>query len=452
MKKFYAFVAAALMSVSLFAQAPSQSDIASYAKDGHYVACFGTPEDATCNDIVWVGEYNSWNLQDEDIIVCEELAAFPGWYVAVVPVVEGKNNDGKPVQINECGKRNWDWQCGTVEAVAGTVEIKPNGAECDLKGWSVTDPGIVKVTAWKNGVNPCTATCQTFTMTVRVYPPYCEDNEELEPTLKGSWNWDADAITMEFKGSYFEAAIPDVPLNVNFKFNNDAAGSWDNQFEYRIPEDEDNDIPEKWVQFNNFNLDPEDAQAKFYTREGNTLIFDFSDTDNFRYASCGAEPVVPEEPEQVVVGFQLPDPVPAAGVEIIGTFDGWKGTALELSQGMYMGLVEAKPSDYFKIREAGTWSNELLIADAEAESGWRTIGDGELVFGELWQDGADVDASLAGLKVIALNLSSLKWSVDPSQGIENIVLTEKAQKVMVDGVLYIVRDNKMFNVTGTQVR
>ena len=38
------------------------------------------------------------------------------------------------------------------------------------------------------------------------------------------------------------------------------------------------------------------------------------------------------------------------------------------------------------------------------------------------------------------------------QGIENIVLTEKAQKVVVDGVIYIVRDNKLFNLQGTQVR
>ena len=38
------------------------------------------------------------------------------------------------------------------------------------------------------------------------------------------------------------------------------------------------------------------------------------------------------------------------------------------------------------------------------------------------------------------------------QGIENVVMTEKAQKVIVDGVLYIVRDGKMFNVQGAQVR
>ena len=38
------------------------------------------------------------------------------------------------------------------------------------------------------------------------------------------------------------------------------------------------------------------------------------------------------------------------------------------------------------------------------------------------------------------------------QGVENVTLGEKAQKVMVDGVLYIIRDNKLFNLQGAQVR
>ena len=38
------------------------------------------------------------------------------------------------------------------------------------------------------------------------------------------------------------------------------------------------------------------------------------------------------------------------------------------------------------------------------------------------------------------------------QGIENVALTENAQKLVVDGVLYIIRDNKMYNVQGLQVR
>ena len=38
------------------------------------------------------------------------------------------------------------------------------------------------------------------------------------------------------------------------------------------------------------------------------------------------------------------------------------------------------------------------------------------------------------------------------EGIENVVMTEKAQKVIVDGVMYIIRDNKMYNAQGAQVR
>lgn len=38
------------------------------------------------------------------------------------------------------------------------------------------------------------------------------------------------------------------------------------------------------------------------------------------------------------------------------------------------------------------------------------------------------------------------------EGIENVVLTEKAKKVVVDGMVFIVRDGKMFDLTGAQVR
>jgi hypothetical protein len=42
--------------------------------------------------------------------------------------------------------------------------------------------------------------------------------------------------------------------------------------------------------------------------------------------------------------------------------------------------------------------------------------------------------------------------VTGEQGIENITLTEDAQKVLMDGVLYIIRDNKAYNVQGIRVR
>ena len=63
------------------------------------------------------------------------------------------------------------------------------------------------------------------------------------------------------------------------------------------------------------------------------------------------------------------------------------------------------------------------------------------------EDGTvDVDAvNCAGAK-IQCHLG------EASLGIENVVLTESVKKEVVDGVLYIVRDGKMYNVQGAQVR
>jgi hypothetical protein len=44
------------------------------------------------------------------------------------------------------------------------------------------------------------------------------------------------------------------------------------------------------------------------------------------------------------------------------------------------------------------------------------------------------------------------YAARSTEGIENIKLTKKAQKVIVDGMLYIVRDGKMFNATGAEVK
>ena len=49
-------------------------------------------------------------------------------------------------------------------------------------------------------------------------------------------------------------------------------------------------------------------------------------------------------------------------------------------------------------------------------------------------------------------ISNIKIESGSSTGIENVALTESAKKVVVDGVVYIVRDGKMFNLTGAQVR
>ena len=53
---------------------------------------------------------------------------------------------------------------------------------------------------------------------------------------------------------------------------------------------------------------------------------------------------------------------------------------------------------------------------------------------------------------ISIYIENGEVEIIPAEGIENIVLTEEIQKVIVDGVLYIIRDGKMFNAQGVQVR
>ena len=72
------------------------------------------------------------------------------------------------------------------------------------------------------------------------------------------------------------------------------------------------------------------------------------------------------------------------------------------------------------------------------------IVDGKVTVSE--NGSIEVDAKNTKGAAIKCNLKAR------AQGIENIELTEKAQKVVVDGVLYIVRDNKLFNIQGAQVR
>lgn len=449
MKKIYAILVAAVMSVSLFA-APTQSDLQGYMEDGFYVACFQAPVGSTCNDIYWMGEYADWNISTalEDLVKCEELSgANAGWYVAKVPADKGTS--GKPIQLNECGKLTWDVQPGTAaltELVAGQVEIAPNGSEYDLKNWSATEPTIITIGAWKENYNPCEKVCEAQSYTIRIYPPYCEDNEDFEPTIMGSFNQWAGAIAMEFKGSYFEYVTEPVTNSFQFKFNNDINGTWGNQFEaYDVENDTWHNVPA------NDNLSLTNGTEYFeYDATNRILTFDFSDTDLFRYAQCG----VSADPEYVVIWVNVPANAPAAGVEIIGTFDSWGGTAMELlDNGWYFAQLEAAETDQFKFREAGTWDNEIVYVQKISEEG-KAVGLDNITFKDVWTEDLYKGTPCKSIELDYSDANTYVWKTDwvAPTGVEDIVLTESAQKVMVEGVLYIVRDNKLFNVQGTQIR
>ena len=466
MKKFYALFAAALMSVSMFAQAPTQAELQSYMQTGYYVACFSTPTQGTCNDIVWIGTYNDWNADDPDKIVCQELPNHPGWYVAVVPVAaEGGENSGKPVQLNECGKFDWANQCGaygTIELVAGEVTIASGqeGKETDLKDWSTTQPTIITMSAWK--ASPCNNVCNEHAYTLYLFDPYCEAHPEFAPYLRGNFNNWGNAVPMALKDTMIGGEEVSIwvyttePISgvMQFKWNNSSdKDNWDNQFQYFIPADEDNDIPAKWENFADFYSNKLDTIPDVTVIDDYTFMFDFSDDTKYRYGQCSAEPADTTK-YLTIVGVNVPVAGAPETVEIIGDFDGWTGKAMTWnpSTGWFGAYdIMAKENDKFKFRAPGTWDNQLMVyipANADAEGKWVNMDN--LTFKDHWRDDTYKGNPCKWVELDFSDTSKYCWTA--AQGIENIVLTEQAQKVVVDGVMYIIRDNKMFNVQGTQVR
>jgi hypothetical protein len=192
----------------------------------------------------------------------------------------------------------------------------------------------------------------------------------------------------------------------------------------------------QWVRY------PGEDGDNTLTHEEANIVYDLR-AEDLRWARCDDSPL-----EHVVLWVNLPAENCPEAVEIIGGFDAWQGTALEkLDNGWFFAQIEAKQGMFFKFRGAGSWDHELELYNAE-EDVWATIADGQLTFGQLWQEDTYKGTPCMSIE---LDLSAGRWT-GYDQGIENVVLTEKAQKVVVDGVLYIVRDNKMFNVQGTQVR
>jgi hypothetical protein len=194
--------------------------------------------------------------------------------------------------------------------------------------------------------------------------------------------------------------------------------------------------------------------ANFKTGTNAEIVWDLRD-DTLRWARCDGQVA-----ERVVVYLNAPANGPEK-IEIIGSFDGWTGAEMELlDNGWYLhNEVMAKPNAEFKFRSAigensdAKWAVQIEYYDAENDE-WKTFGDNggkKLIFKELWEEGTWKGEKVKSIELDFSDPEAYRWT-GAEQGIENVVLTEKAHKVVVDGVIYIVRDNKMFNLQGVQVR
>ncbi len=439
MKKLFAFAATALISVAMFASrevVPSDADLASYATKTYTMCIFN---DGACNGIVLNGTYAGWPNAADHATLLDFVAVegFEGWYVvswddSTDPAADG-GIQAKPIQLDGSGLFNWDYQLGPdAELVRGSAELLPgnNGTEVDIKN---IQPGIlvIDVKSWKN--NPCTAVYHVYN--IALVSPDCNDEDFITPAISGGFNgWSQEAMTLnELKTAERQnASLPGAVFEISIKA---AEGS---EFKFRSSEEWGKDWSNELKEYNA----EEDAWnaynggANLVLGEETDLMFDLGDPEKYSWNNC-------EKPEEVVEKeFDYNITVANAPVcgeavlAIVGGFEacGWTvANAVEVNAGV--AALHAKNIDEFKFldKSTGDWSNEV-IGFAQTTFNKADLADGA-------EDG-----------VIAIDLAGTYFASCPPEGIEDVVLSEKAQKVVVDGNMYIIRDNKMFNVQGAQVR
>lgn len=457
MRKIYAFLAAALMSVCAFASkdvVPSTQVIydACGGEQGQVVACIFVPANMACYDIVFVGTYNNWAKGEgktEDAKNCKKFVAidnYDGWYAVAVDD-ESESPEGKPLMLDIDGNFNWAYQVGAATVISGSVTVVAGlPGEIDLKTYGKDAPNVFTVDAWKS--NPCTAVYHNYN--VQVISAGC-DNLAVPFIIGGMNNWNAQEMQIDVAKTQ-ELQVPVYYLNFKAAegteyqllsglrdpntglIDSTAQPGWNDDSYLQVL------VDDVWSRY-------EPSNSKLGTEV--SVVYDLR-LDTIRWARCA-----PAEPEELVgLQVKLPAENCPEAVEVIGGFDEWQGTALAFnaSTGYFTAEFAAKPSQFFKFRSAGAWPDEggTEIEVYRDDDNWTTIQDNELVFSQLWQDGT---CSGEPCKTITLDFSGEKYRWKAiEQGIENVTLTEKAHKVMVDGVMYIIRDNKMFNVQGTQVR
>jgi hypothetical protein len=455
MKKFYAFFAAALMSVSVFAAkdvVPSDAVLADYYDQGKVCVCFFVPAEMNCNDIVLTGSFNGWSSTVAECVKVEAVEGYDGWYVgSFEPEAEPDAEKGiqaKPIMLDVEGKFNWEYQIGAATTIRGGVQVVQGAyaGEIDMINYGADAPNVFTVDAWKQ--NPCTAIYHNYTVTV--INDGC--NGLVLPFIVGGMNgWKFEqmqldmAKTQEYQTPvyyYTFKAAEGTPYQIvsglmdpeTGLLDSTAAPGWtDDAYLQKYI-----DSLSMWVRY------PGEDGDNTLTHEEANIVYDLR-AEDLRWARCDDSPV-----EYVVIAVNLPAENCPEAVEIIGGFDGWAGTAMEkLDTGWWFAELDAKAAQFFKFRSAGSWDQELELYNAENDE-WAKIGDNQLVFGQLWEDSSWKGTACKWIELDLGNPEKARWTT--AEGIENVVLTEKAQKVVVDGVLYIVRDNKMFNIQGGQVR
>lgn len=180
---------------------------------------------------------------------------------------------------------------------------------------------------------------------------------------------------------------------------------------------------------------------KPYTKGENTI---YEVTAGYYAEMLGANPDAPQveyEPITVAEALAIAQALAPELGKSLATPDTYA------VQGFVVGISTTKENTFYLADVAGAYGEFQAYQCASVD---RTVVEGDfvMVIGKISHYYGSNDKGEYHNYEIAKGILKHVWG----EGIENVTLTEQAQKVMIDGVMYIVRDGKMFNVQGVQVR
>ena len=443
MKKLFAFVATALVSVATFASrevVPSDADLKSYAT-GTYTMCIYN--DGACNGIVLNGTFTAptlganWSTSVEDLLKFVAVDGFSGWYVVSWNDTTGAAEaDGgvqaKPIQLDGSGNFNWDYQLGPdAELIRGTADLLSanNGSEVDIKN---IQPGIVviDVKSWKN--NPCTAIYHVYNITF--ISPDCNKDDFVVPAISGGFNgWAQEALTLNMlkTAERQQQKLPGAVFEISFKA---AEGS---EFKFRSAEEWGKDWTNELKVYDAEN----DAWNKYNGGDNLVLgeetnpVYDLGDPDKYSWTNCEKPEVYEEKEFDYTINVANAPVCGEAVLAIVGSYAAcnWKAeNAVAVENGA--AALHAKNTDQFKFldKSTGDYSNEVK-GFAQTTFHKADLADGE-------EDGK-----------IAVDLAETYYALC-GNAVPNVATEAVATKVIRNGQIVIVKDGVEFNVLGTQVK
>ena len=436
MKKLFSFVAAALVSVAMFAAPatiPTVAQVEEAFTVGDNVVLVAYFDQAVCNALVWTGTYNGWDTSNPaDLTKAVELDDFDGWYVFVFPYA--LNDDGKcagkPVQLEEDGSFNWDNQAdGTKWTHLAGRELDIDGGDNNNLTFTTSGAGVYIYENEAFQQSPCVEkTYHTYAVTL--FAPDCvdENNNTFTPAIAGGgMGWDGVKMSegMDDDGNALWTYTWYDYEGQKFKFREADGTNWSNQI--KIQDEEGN-----WID------NPDQLLG-----EDTILVIDYSEGV---WTKCVAQE------RTYTITLKAPTDncnnyVPA----IVGEFNNWGAdneetdeveapvimTAVDGAEGVYTATVTATERTAFKFKEANDtdWSNQIMV-----------LKDGE------WD--SNPNKSFGANTEIEIDYSEGSWTLCLPDGIENIVVEKAAvaKKVIVDGQLFIMHEGRLINVLGAQVK